>query len=379
MKKLFIMSLLAFVLVVSGSTNVMGWCDDNRYNYNNPSANAEASANVGDVSGGNATADVDNTNTNTIEEGAIHNDVEGGNATIEKGAVNNTNEQEQDQLQGQMQGQLQGQKQNQDQDQDQNQSQSINEGAVQNDNSQSQTSTSNESNSGNSNQSQSIEKGAVQSSNNSEVNNSGNSESSSSASADNSGNSNVSINYEDERELPNAQAPHSTPQASPFTAKPGEMHQFFSMKKLFDVKKTWTKAELTGLVHKSDGAIRDSRQIAYTSKDREPNEITVVYDKPEGKMLGIIKVWLEDNDGDSIKVIGNAMNFALNEMKGSKIMPVNEGARKVLASFSWSIGLTWSTMHVSSDSGGAGSGGTGISGANLGYEAEPFVRFFVFE
>jgi hypothetical protein len=163
----------------------------------------------------------------------------------------------------------------------------------------------------------------------------------------------------------------------PQTHEPLEIERFIRT-----FKYEWSRAEVQNFMNEGDlkNVEIEARSI---SNFPASNNLKIIFPqvRPRASLVnevGIVKARSTKAETSSEAVLGRVMEEAL-DMGGNVIVPLNEGAGRVLGASGWAISLGYTHVVIGGAEGQAGVGGVGLGYASgkSSYKHEPFARFAV--
>jgi hypothetical protein len=163
----------------------------------------------------------------------------------------------------------------------------------------------------------------------------------------------------------------------PQTHEPLEIERFIRT-----FKYEWSRSEIDNFLQEGDlkNVEVESRAIASFPAS---NNLKIIFPqvRPRASLVnevGIVKARSTKAETSSEAVLGRVMAEAL-DMGGNVIVPLNEGAGRVLGASGWAISLGYTHVVIGGQEGQAGVGGIGLGYASgkSSYKHEPFARFAV--
>jgi hypothetical protein len=163
----------------------------------------------------------------------------------------------------------------------------------------------------------------------------------------------------------------------PQTHEPLEIERFIRT-----FKYEWSRSEIDNFLQEGDlkNVEVESRAIASFPAS---NNLKIIFPqvRPRASLVnevGIVKARSTKAETSSEAVLGRVMAEAL-DMGGNVIVPLNEGAGRVLGASGWAISLGYTHVVIGGQEGQAGVGGVGLGYASgkSSHKHEPFARFAV--
>ncbi|MFP4539533.1 MAG: hypothetical protein ACLFNN_01190 [Candidatus Paceibacterota bacterium] len=204
---------------------------------------------------------------------------------------------------------------------------------------------------------------------------------SASADADVQSNQNFSPTFEgsdSKRNMPGSSMPGFPNTPSNF-AEPLMTHEFMSLAKFAKAKMEWTWEDMEEWSEESDSVEVELRGRS-TKRTRPTDRVKILLEKPkEYEFLGMVQANAIEEGTPMEAVFSQVVKEAM-DRGGNIIVPLNEGAKRVLSASAWGISLGFTQMTMSKGSEravGAGSLGVGYTEGESAYRHEPFARVMV--
>jgi hypothetical protein len=163
----------------------------------------------------------------------------------------------------------------------------------------------------------------------------------------------------------------------PQTHEPLEIERFIRT-----FKYEWSRSEIDNFLQEGDlkNVEVESRAI---SNFPPSNNLKIIFPqvRPRASLVnevGIVKARSTKAETSSEAVLGRIMSEAL-DMGGNVIVPLNEGAGRVLGASGWAVSLGYTHVVIGGQEGQAGVGGVGLGYASgkSSHKHQPFARFAV--
>jgi hypothetical protein len=178
------------------------------------------------------------------------------------------------------------------------------------------------------------------------------------------------------RNYPNGGLP-GFPQLPGNFAQPLSTHEFLSLKTFSEMKTEWTKDEIENWSEDSDRKNVNISNRKILLELEEASRIKMVMEKPaEYQFIGMLVANAIKAETPSEAVFSVLAEDALKN--GANVMvPLNEGARRVLEASGWGISLGFTFVQIgggSEQSSGVGAAGIGFTKGQSSHRHEPFAR-----
>jgi hypothetical protein len=163
----------------------------------------------------------------------------------------------------------------------------------------------------------------------------------------------------------------------PQTHEPLDVERFMK-----GFKYEWNFSEVQNFIKEDDAkTVEIEARSVRTTSPSDKLKIVFPQVRPRGEMvadLGIVKGRSLKKNTSSEAVLGMIMSEALN-MGGNVIVPLNEGAGRVLGASGWAVSLGYTHVVIGGAEGQAGVGGVGLGYASgqSSHRHDPFARFAV--
>lgn len=160
-------------------------------------------------------------------------------------------------------------------------------------------------------------------------------------------------------------------------AQPLSTHEFLSLKTFSEMKTEWTVEEIANWSEDSDRKNVNISNRKILLNLGESSRIKMVMQKPaEYQFIGMLVASATKAETPSEAVFSVLAEDALRN--GANVMvPLNEGARRVLEASGWGISLGFTFVQIgggAEQSSGVGAAGIGFTKGESSYRHEPFAR-----
>ncbi|MFP4022289.1 MAG: hypothetical protein ACLFTS_00375 [Candidatus Paceibacterota bacterium] len=184
---------------------------------------------------------------------------------------------------------------------------------------------------------------------------------------------------ESKRNMPGNSMPGFPNMPSNF-AQPLMTHEFMSLAKFAEAKMEWTYEDIVNWSKDSDHVKVETEGRSTRSAHQSSDKLKLVLGKPkEYEFIGFI-VGRATKKDTSMEAVFSRLAMTGLEKGGNILVPLNEGAKRVLSASAWGISLGFTQMTMSKGSEravGAGSVGVGFTKGQSAYRHEPFARVMV--
>jgi len=168
------------------------------------------------------------------------------------------------------------------------------------------------------------------------------------------------------------------PGAPEFYGPDSPSSNVMDLRDILSMKNTYDRHVLSVTTKKADMRFRARYMVpTMNKKDRSPDDNVSVYlGKPTaGTMVAMLMVRADDTDTTTFEVMAKAALLAL-DVKADSLYIVAYNAEKVVKTSGWGVGLghTTSTMNSAGDIGTVNTGGTGYQKGESGLKGKPWVH-----
>jgi len=168
------------------------------------------------------------------------------------------------------------------------------------------------------------------------------------------------------------------PGAPEFYGPDSPSSNVMDLRDILSMKNTYDRHVLSVTTKKADMRFRARYLVPTMNKrDRSPDDSVSVYlGKPTaGDMVAMLMVRADDTDTTTFEVMAKAALLAL-DVKADSLYVVAYSAEKVVKTSGWGVGFghTTSTMNSAGDIGTVNTGGTGFQKGESGLKGKPWVH-----
>lgn len=183
---------------------------------------------------------------------------------------------------------------------------------------------------------------------------------------------------EQKRDFPNGALP-GFPGFTSYFAQPLTTHEFVQLSKIADVKTEWTSKDVESWAKRNDPCDVEYR-VRVVRKLQPTNKFKIVFVKPvKYQFVGIVEV-NAIKAGVPMETVFSVVSQEALAVGGNVIVPMNEGARRVIEASGWGVALGYTHVVISGgpqNNAGVGALGIGYAKGQSDYRHEPFARVMV--
>ena len=165
-----------------------------------------------------------------------------------------------------------------------------------------------------------------------------------------------------------------------YFADPLMSHEFLSLAEFAGAKLEWTYEEICNWSEDTDHIVTETRGRSVRSAHQASDRIKIVLKKPkEYEFIGFIQANAKKKD-TPMEAVFSVLAMESLKLGGNVIVPINEGARRVLSASAWGISLGYTQVKIgggSEQDAGVGAVGVGYASGKSFYRHEPFARVMV--
>ncbi|MGM0628885.1 MAG: hypothetical protein ACQESA_00460 [Patescibacteria group bacterium] len=181
---------------------------------------------------------------------------------------------------------------------------------------------------------------------------------------------------ESKRNMPGTGLP-GFPHTPSYFAKPLMTHEFLSLSKFAEAKLEWTREDINNWSEDSD-LIEVKTDGRSTKSTHSPTDkLKVLLQKPKKyDFIGFIMARADEENTSMEAVFSRLASTGLG-MGANVLVPINEGAKRVLSASAWGISLGYTQVKIgggSEQDAGAGAVGFGYAEGESAYRHEPYAR-----
>ncbi|MGM0482351.1 MAG: hypothetical protein ACQEP6_00600, partial [Patescibacteria group bacterium] len=181
---------------------------------------------------------------------------------------------------------------------------------------------------------------------------------------------------EQRRNMPGTMLP-GFPHTPSYFAKPLMTHEFLSLSKFAEAKLEWTREDIKNWSEDSDLVEVKTEGRSTKSTHRPTDKLKIILQKPdEYDFIGFVLARADEENTSMEAVFSRLASTGLG-MGANVLVPINEGAKRVLSASAWGISLGYTQVKIgggSEQDAGAGAVGFGYAEGESAYRHEPYAR-----